>query len=128
MGIMAPKISLIAGHVGAGKSTCSARLAEQDDACIFAADEWMRNLFFKDMPQPPSYEWAWERMERIEVQILQESLKLLKRHIDVVVDIGFISKYQRTRVDRFYRDGGYSPILHYLDVDKERRRAVIVTA
>jgi predicted kinase len=115
------KIALISGNVGAGKSTYATRLSVQDNGYIFTTDEWMRNLFYKDIPDPPSYEWALERTERIEVQILQESLKLLARNISVILDIGFFAESQRTRVQSFFRDRGYGPVLHYLDVDKETR-------
>jgi len=112
---------LIVGNVGAGKSTYSAKLADQQDAHVFSVDEWMKNLFVMDMPNPPSYEWALERTQRIEVQMLRESLRLLEKKINVILDIGFFARRQRQRVRNFFHQHGCDPIIHYLDVDKETR-------
>ncbi|OMH33783.1 ATP-binding protein [Motiliproteus sp. MSK22-1] len=115
------KLFIIAGNTGAGKTTYAAKLAQQENAYVFSGDEWMKNLFIMDLPDPPSYEWALERTERIETQILNESLKLLDRKINVVLDIGFFAKSQRERVRNFYYRHGLDAITHYLDVDKETR-------
>ena len=117
------KLFIIAGNTGAGKTTYSAKLAQQENAYVFCGDEWMKNLFIMDLPDPPSYDWALERTERIENQILNESLKLLTRRINVILDIGFFAKSQRERVRDFYHQHGHQAITHYLDVDKETRWA-----
>ncbi|WP_162906874.1 AAA family ATPase [Algihabitans albus] len=114
-------VSLIVGNTGAGKSTYAAKLSHAQDAHVFAVDEWMKTLFLADQPNPPSYEWALERVERIEVQILRESLRLLERRVNVILDLGFFQKVQRMRVLDFFSRQGQTAVVHYLDVDKETR-------
>lgn len=115
------KVYLIVGNTGAGKSTYSAKLAEETNAYIFTGDEWFRSLFFKDIPDVSTYEWALERTERIEEQILTEALKLLNRNIDVILDLGFFKNKQRNRVKAYMEQHEFECHMHYLDVDIETR-------
>ncbi len=55
---MLAKVLLVVGNTGAGKSTYSAQLAARENAIVFSVDEWMKTLFFMDMPDPPLYSWA----------------------------------------------------------------------
>ncbi len=114
-------IYLITGNVGAGKSTYADLLSRRENAHILAVDEWMRHLFLADRPDIPTYEWALERTERIEVQILLEAARLIKRKMSVVLDLGFFARAQRQRVQAYFRDQGMIVSTHYLDVDKETR-------
>jgi len=114
-------VFLVFGNAGAGKSTFASTLAVKEDAYIFTIDEWMRNLFMMDMPTPPSYEWALERVCRAETQILQEAKKLNARGIPVILDIGFFSFQQRDRVRAFCRAQGMDVVQYFLDVDKATR-------
>ncbi len=115
------KAFLIVGNTGAGKSTYSAQLAERHNGIVFSVDEWMKTLFFMDMPDPPLYYWALERTQRCETQQLNESLKILGKGISVILDIGFFARSQRERVQDFLMDNGVVFETHFLDVDKETR-------
>lgn len=115
------KVFLIIGNTGAGKSTYAKKLAEIENAYIFTGDEWFRTLFVPDTPTPSSYEWALERTKRIETQILTESLKLLSKNLNVILDIGFFSQQQRQRVQQFFTQHHYLCITHFLDVNKATR-------
>ncbi|MEM7545590.1 MAG: ATP-binding protein [Pseudomonadota bacterium] len=114
-------IHLIVGNVGSGKSTHAARLSAERDAHVFANDEWMRVLFFPDMPDPAPYEWALERTQRIEQVIVTEAVRLADRGMEVILDLGFFSAAQRARVSDRVREAGHAPQLHILDVDFETR-------
>ena len=89
---------LIVGNVGAGKSTYAADLAVREQAHIFTVDEWMVTLFLEDAPDPIEYDWALERTERIERQILSEAVKLARLDLSIILDLGFFSRDQRDRV------------------------------
>ncbi|WP_419904818.1 AAA family ATPase [Kiloniella sp.] len=115
------KVFLIVGNAGAGKSTYAGQLAARKNAIVFSVDEWMKTLFFMDMPDPPLYFWALERTQRCEAQQLSESLKILDKGISVILDIGFFARSQRERVQDFLCDHGVVFETHYLDVDKETR-------
>lgn len=114
---------ILVGNTGAGKSTYAARLAKRLRAHVFANDEWMRTLFFPDMPDPPDYEWALERTQRIERQVCAEALKLMALDVDVILDLGFFAKEQRDRVLSFFTEKDAPAEMHYLDVDKTTRWA-----
>lgn len=115
------KIYLLVGNTGAGKSTFSKELSKTHHAYILNNDEWFKTLFFKDMPSESVYEWSLERTERIESQMLKESLKLLAYDLSVILDIGFFKKAQRDRVKNFFTDRGIEVVTHYLDVSSEMR-------
>lgn len=116
-----PNAYLIVGNTGAGKSTYSAKLAEETNAYILTNDEWFNTLYFKDMPDVDTYAWALERTERIEKQILTEAVKLLDRNINVILDLGFFKVKQRQRVKKHLEQNKHNSCLHYLDVDMETR-------
>lgn len=115
------KAHLIVGNTGAGKSTYAKDLALKINAYIYSGDEWFKTLFLPDLPDPSTYEWALERTERVEKQIVMEALKLLDRDIDVILDLGFFKRVQRKRVESFFNDFNKQTSIHYLDVNKELR-------
>ena len=41
-------VYLICGNTGAGKSTYSSLLAQQESAILFSIDPWMQNLYSAD--------------------------------------------------------------------------------
>ncbi|OUR95467.1 hypothetical protein A9Q84_16675 [Halobacteriovorax marinus] len=115
------KVHLLIGNTGAGKSTYATGFSEAENAYILANDEWFKTLYMKDMPTESVYEWSLERTERIEEQMLKESLKLLKFNLNVILDIGFFKKSQRDRVKNFYSKKGIEVVAHYFDVSSEVR-------
>lgn len=117
------QVHMIVGNVGAGKSTYAAKLAAERNAHIFAVDEWMRTLFFPDMPDPAPYEWALERTERIEDVILVEASRLSGLGMEIILDLGFFSRIQRDRVRGELAAAGRETQLHYLNVDRMIRWA-----
>ena len=118
--IYAP-IHLIAGNVGAGKSTYAAALAVRERAHVIAVDEWMRVLFHPDQPDPPSYDWAIERTRRIDVQAVTEATRLAALDLPVILDLGFFAREHRERVRAAIAEAGETSRLHVLDVAKAVR-------
>jgi predicted kinase len=116
-----PKIYLIAGNTGVGKSTYTRNLAQKEDAYIFSGDEWFKTLFLADVPSPSTYKWALERTERIEDQIVKEALKLIIKDMNVILDLGFFKRVQRKRVEQFFNENNVKTSLHFLDIDKKLR-------
>ncbi len=112
---------LVTGNVGAGKTTYARQLAKKIGAPVFSVDEWMANLFLEDSPEPVTFEWALERTQRVERQVLIECEKLLKLDVPVILDQGFFAKEQRLRVLRHFLERGFVSHLHYLDVPKDVR-------
>jgi predicted kinase len=118
---MAAQAFIITGNVGSGKTTYSRKLAAQIGAHIFSVDEWMATLFLADSPEVPNFEWALERTQRVEAQVLAETIKLLSLNVPVILDQGFFAKEQRMRVLTYLQDKGFDVRLDYLDVPKDVR-------
>lgn len=114
-------IHMIVGNTGAGKSTYAARLAAEIGAHVFAVDEWMRVLFFPDMPAVPSYDWALERTRRIDARIIDEARRLTGLGVRVILDLGFFGRDQRDLVRGFFAGHGIAVRMHYLDIPKQIR-------
>lgn len=115
------KVILIVGCTGAGKSTYANQLDKNHDHFILKNDDWFKELYHKDIPRESMYEWCLERTERIEAVMLQESLKLINKDLNVVLDIGFFKRKQRNRVLDFYKEHSITAEIHYLDVEREIR-------
>jgi len=115
------KTFLLVGNTGAGKSTFATELATLENAHVFAGDEWMNTLYMMERPEPMTYQWALERTQRIEAQILTETKKLLGLGISVVLDLGFFARSQRQRVQQELAKSSDAIVIHYFNVDKATR-------
>jgi predicted kinase len=66
-------IFLITGSTGAGKTTYARVLADQIGGIRFSIDDWMTTLFWMDSPEPISFDWSIERVNRCEAMLDAES-------------------------------------------------------
>ncbi|RZA05352.1 MAG: ATP-binding protein [Proteobacteria bacterium] len=107
---------LICGSTGAGKTTHAQNLAHSENARIFSIDEWMQNLFWKDAPLNPDFNWAIERVQRCEKQIWLVAESLLRGGTNVILDLGFSKRTQRDEYRRLVSAAGATPRLIYLDI------------
>lgn len=87
-------VLLIASSTGAGKKTYSQELANQMRAAVFSIDDWMKNLFWQDMPQNPDYQWfidntEWyaSRLARCEDLILKITMARSRRKENTIFRI-----------------------------------------
>ncbi|MDH5751047.1 MAG: ATP-binding protein [Deltaproteobacteria bacterium] len=112
---------LICGSTGAGKTTYALKLAERQQAVRFTLDDWMKNLFWMDCPEPLEYEWALERVKRCEERILSVCSEMAGMDVEIVLDFGFFEKAQRERVMQALDDMGIASRLHYLPVQAGER-------
>lgn len=122
-----PTVHLICGSTGAGKTTYAIALTERAGAIRFSIDEWMAALFVADAPATPDLAWGLDRTGRCEVQIWEVSRQVLARGLDVVLDLGLSKRAHRDRFRALAREAGAPSRLHYLDVDRETRRARVRT-
>lgn len=114
-------VHLICGSTGAGKTTYARRLCSETSGFVFSIDEWMKNLFWMDSPNPPNLDWALERVRRCEDQIWLLSIALAKR-CDIVLDLGFSKQTQRKKFYDLVREAGLTSQLHYLDIPVDLRK------
>ena len=118
---MNTKAFLIYGSTGAGKSTYSQELIKQDNTYHLSIDEWMKNLFWKDVPSENTLDWALERVERCETQIWSIASRLLSSGNSVVFDLGFSKKAQREKFKKLLRSINCEFETHFLDIDVDIR-------
>jgi predicted kinase len=91
------QIHIVFGPQGAGKTTYARELAEQIQATRFSIDEWMGELFGPDMPQPISFAWVMQRVQRCEQRIWSVAAQIAQRGGSVVLDLGFMKVSDRNR-------------------------------
>jgi predicted kinase len=121
-----PTVHLICGSTGAGKTTYATAIAARIGAVRLSIDEWMATLFIVDRPEPPTMEWALERLERCERQMWMIAQQLIERGVDVVFDVGLSTRDQRERMRMLVAQTRAECKLHYLDVSVEKRRSRVL--
>ena len=89
------RLIIVTGPTGVGKTKYSLSLSMDIGAVRFSIDPWMQNLFSKDMTSL-DYAWMIERVNRCYVQIWQVGEQILKLDGNVVLDLGFTTKEQRS--------------------------------
>jgi len=115
-------VHLLFGPVGSGKTTHGRALAAERKAAFFCLDEWMAALFMMDAPTPLTLDWALPRSERCEQQIWAVTRQLVALDVDVILELGFYKRAQRTRVRTLVADAGAPAAVHVLEVPPEVRR------
>jgi predicted kinase len=116
-------VHLVCGSTGAGKTTYAKALAERARGVRFSIDDWMATLFWRDAPPAASLDWALERISRCEEQMLAIAEQLVARGVDVVLDLGLSRREHRDRLRFRSLALGAEVKMHYLDVDRDTRRA-----
>lgn len=116
-----PTIFLICGSTGSGKTTYSKQLVKEFNAIHFSIDEWMKTLFWMDAPNPPSFDWAIDRVSRCEKLIWHQTQEAATLGNNVVLDLGFSETKQRGKFYQLLKDANISYELHFLDVSREVR-------
>jgi predicted kinase len=116
-----PAFHIICGSTGAGKSTYAKRLAYEISGIHFAIDEWMVALFWKDSPDPIEFEWAMERVNRCEVQIVAMAAQCIAHGVPAILDLGFTKAEHRQKFADIAEATGIDIALHFLDVPADVR-------
>lgn len=115
------KINLICGPVGAGKTTLAKKLSEREKAICFSIDEWMTTLFTPDLKKDMDYDWAMERIGRMESLIWSHVRQLMTQGVSVILDLGLLQKDHRRKFYNLAKAEGYDLCLHWVDVAREER-------
>jgi predicted kinase len=116
------RVHLIFGPVGSGKTTFGRAFAAERGSIFFCLDEWMAALFMMDAPTPITLDWALPRTQRCEQQIWTVARQALALGIDVVLELGFFTREQRTRMRELAAAAGFAVEAHLLEVPREVRR------
>lgn len=116
-----PKVYLITGGTGAGKTIYALKLAAETGGIRFSIDDWMTTLFWMDSPDPISHDWAMERITRTEAQMWETAQQVLAQGLPVILDLGFTKAVHRQKFYNLAKKAGAEPILHWVDVSPEER-------
>lgn len=121
-------VVLIVGSTGAGKTTYSHTLSLQLSACVYSIDNWMRALYWQDMPPNPDNawflkngQWYMERISRCEDLILKNVSDRAKLNQKSILDLGFSTAAHRAKFIKAFQNQGIEVCVHFLDVSPEVR-------
>jgi predicted kinase len=118
-----PRIHLLLGPVGAGKSTLAAQLAHEHGAVAFDLDDWMTTLFGDDTrPETGVMGWYVERTQRVTRQIWAVASAILDTGADVVLELGLVQRRARADFLRRVDDSGHELRIYVLDAPRDERR------
>ncbi len=117
------ELHLVLGHVGAGKSTFSRRLALERRALHLNLDDWMATLFSPDRPVADVIPWYRERTSRCITQIWKLTCQLSALRQNAVLELGLIQRADRAPFFERVAASGQILTIHVLEADREVRRA-----
>lgn len=123
---------LVTGLTGAGKTTYCNRFFEENRAKVYSIDNWMKKLYWEDMPKEPDMSWfvenqKWytDRIQRCEGMIKNEVIEFFDVGFDILLDLGFTSAKHRQLYIDLAKNHGVGIEVHHIDVNsKERWRRV----
>jgi predicted kinase len=103
-------VYLICGFLGAGKTVCSKRLAQDIGAVLLNPDEFCMQNY-----TPGEYENNWDFCFAQTMDILwQKVAACVKQGKDVVFDVGFWSKSSRVEAINRVKKMGANPLIYYI--------------
>jgi predicted kinase len=117
-----PRIHLVEGPVGAGKTTFAAELGKKHRAPCMILDDWFVNLFSPDRPAVGVLEWYAERKERCLSQLWKMASDIVDAGHDVVLEFGLIDRASRARLYGLVSTARYDLTVYVLDAPREVRR------
>ncbi|MGZ8886197.1 MAG: AAA family ATPase [Halobacteriota archaeon] len=115
-------VHIVFGQQGAGKSTYSRNLAEQEQGVRFSIDDWMGELYSPDLPTPMSLPWIMERVQRCERRIWAVASDVAQRGGNVILDLGFMKVGDRSRFVALAQAKNLSVRTHFVTAPLEVRR------
>ena len=107
-----PRLIIVCGLPGAGKTTLAMKLAPQRQAVRFSADDWMAHLGIDIWDAS-----ARERIETLQWRLVEELL--VAASANVIIEWGTWSRSERDLLRDRARQLGAAVELHYLDVPFE---------
>ena len=118
-----PRIHLIEGPVGAGKSTYARAMAARLACVHIALDEWFAQLFSPDRPDSDFVAWYLQRKDRLLDLIWAHAQSILETDTDVALELGLIQRQARMEFYERMHAAGVEFTVHVLDAPIEERRA-----
>lgn len=117
-----PKIHLIEGPVGAGKSTYSTALAQRVSGVHIALDEWFVHLFSPDRPDVDVVSWYIKRKARLQDLIWLHTQSLLASGATPILELGLVQQENREAFYRKIRNANIELQVTVVEASREVRR------
>lgn len=108
-----PTLHLLCGKAASGKSTLSARLAEQPQTIVVAEDDWLATLFADRMTSLADY---LDCAEKLRTVMTPHIVALLRAGVSVVLDFPANTVETRRWMRGLVETSDSDHRLHYLDV------------
>lgn len=108
------KVFLICGKICCGKTTYANKICAENNAVLLSVDEITLALFGRHCGDKHD-----EYVERTEKYLLNKSMELISKDINVVLDWGFWTKAERESAKGFYKTRNIECMLHYIDISDE---------
>jgi predicted kinase len=115
-------VHIVFGQQGAGKTTYSRTLADQEQGVRFSIDDWMGELYGPDLPNPMSAPWIMERVQRCERIVWAVASDVVQRGGNVILDLGFMKVSDRFRFIEQANAKNLSVRTHFVTAPLEIRR------
>jgi predicted kinase len=117
-----PRLHLVLGPVGAGKSTYARRLSSERRAVYLNLDDWMTTLFSPDRPEADVIAWYVARTKRCTTQIWKLATQLSALQQAVVLELGLVQRAHREPFFAMVAASGHRLAIHVLDAARDVRR------
>ncbi len=114
------KVYLICGKLCCGKTTYSQKLCAENDAVLLSVDEMTLTVFGQNCGEKHD-----EYVLNAKKYLLNKSLDLIDKNINVVLDWGFWTRKEREFAKDFYKSRGIDCELHYIDISDDVCKARI---
>jgi len=114
-------IHLIVGNTGSGKTTYSNTLKTETNGIIFSIDTWNNTLFIPDKKPTDGLQWFLNRIDRVEIIIMNLIKQLEHSKTDSILDLGLSKFEHREKFRNFATKNGFELKTHFLDISKETR-------
>lgn len=108
------KVFLICGKICCGKTTYANKICAENNAVLLSVDEITLALFGQHCGDKHD-----EYVERTEKYLLNKSLELISKDINIVLDWGFWTKAEREAAKEFFKSRNIEYMLHYIDINDE---------
>lgn len=112
----APRLHLMVGLPGAGKTTQARALEAVTGALRLTPDEWHTRLFGDDFGDPAGHPEHNRRHTEVEALMRKVAAAVLRRGADVILGFGFWSRAERDEVRAWGARLGAAVIVHYEEV------------
>lgn len=114
------KVYLICGKLCCGKTTYSQKLCAENDAIVLSVDELTLTVFGQNCGEKHD-----EYVLNAKKYLLNKSLALIDKNINIVLDWGFWIRKERAFTKDFYKSRGIDCELHYIDISDDVCKARI---